>query len=122
MKQGKGSKPDRLSRSTNPPPARNSPSSPRNEATTDGRPAGGASPRVGIGSSAGGLEALENFFTQVPRVSGMDFILVSHVDPDHASILAELVPRFTPMPLKVQTELLPVLTRLPAGNTGEGSP
>ena len=38
-------------------------------------------PIVGIGASAGGLEAFEQFFSQVPPDSGIAFILVSHLDP-----------------------------------------
>ena len=42
---------------------------------------------VGIGASAGGLEASEQFFRKVPPDTGMAFVLVSHLDPSHASIL-----------------------------------
>lgn len=44
-------------------------------------------PIVGIGASAGGLEAFDLFFRHVPPDSGMAFVLVSHLDPNHASIL-----------------------------------
>ncbi|MFI5294135.1 MAG: CheR family methyltransferase [Thermodesulfovibrionales bacterium] len=52
---------------------------------------------VGIGSSAGGLEALEHFFLNMPPDSGMAFVLVSHLDPSHKSILPELLKRYTKM-------------------------
>jgi len=52
-------------------------------------------PIVGIGASAGGLEAFELFFKGVPPDSGMAFILVSHLDPSHASMLAEILQRIT---------------------------
>jgi two-component system CheB/CheR fusion protein len=53
---------------------------------------------VGIGASAGGLAAFEAFFSAVPANSGMAFILVQHLAPDHKSILNELVGRFAKMP------------------------
>ncbi|MDO8263937.1 MAG: chemotaxis protein CheB [Gallionella sp.] len=56
-------------------------------------------PIVGIGASAGGLEAFEQFFRSVPPDSGMAFVLVSHLDPDHASILTEILQRTTTMPV-----------------------
>src|SRR3989338_1246343 len=56
-------------------------------------------PIVGIGASAGGLEAFEQFFRKVPPDSGMAFVLVSHLDPSHASILTEILQRTTTMPV-----------------------
>jgi len=56
-------------------------------------------PIVGLGASAGGLEAFEHFFRNVPRDSGMAFILVPHLDPSHASILTEILQRSTAMPV-----------------------
>lgn len=52
---------------------------------------------VGIGASAGGLAAFEQFFSGMPVgvQPGMAFVLVQHLAPDHSSILAELVRRFT---------------------------
>lgn len=52
---------------------------------------------VGIGASAGGLEAFEQFFRHVLPGSGMAFVLVSHLDPSHASILTEILQRSTHM-------------------------
>jgi len=56
-------------------------------------------PIVGIGASAGGLAAFEAFFSGMPAEtdSGMAFVLVQHLAPDHKSILAELVKRYTQM-------------------------
>ena len=54
-------------------------------------------PIVGIGASAGGLEALEQFLAQVPEKSGMAFVIVQHLDPNHKGILAELLQRTTGM-------------------------
>jgi two-component system CheB/CheR fusion protein len=52
---------------------------------------------VGIGASAGGLEAFSSFFARMPADSGMAFVLVQHLSPDHKSILAELVGKTTDM-------------------------
>jgi two-component system CheB/CheR fusion protein len=51
---------------------------------------------VGIGASAGGLGAFEEFFSALPNNSGMAFIVVQHLAPDHKSILAELIRRTAP--------------------------
>ena len=55
---------------------------------------------VGIGASAGGLESFEEFFRNLTSNSGIAFILVSHLDPDHASMLAEILQRSTEMPVR----------------------
>jgi len=60
-------------------------------------PVGAAFPIVGIGASAGGLEALEVFLQHVPVNSGMAFVVVQHLDPTHEAILAALLQRATPM-------------------------
>jgi two-component system CheB/CheR fusion protein len=56
-------------------------------------------PIVGIGASAGGLAAFEAFFSAIPRdiETGMAFVLVQHLAPDHKSILTELIKRYTRM-------------------------
>jgi chemotaxis response regulator CheB len=56
-------------------------------------------PIIGLGASAGGLEVFERFFRQVPPDSGMAFVLVSHLDPGHASMLTEILQRITAMPV-----------------------
>ncbi|MDZ7599735.1 MAG: chemotaxis protein CheB [Desulfobacterales bacterium] len=58
-----------------------------------------AFPIVGIGASAGGLEALELFLKHVPEESGMAFVIVQHLDPTHKGILVELLQRVTRMPV-----------------------
>ena len=62
-------------------------------------PVGTSFPIVGIGASAGGLAAFEAFFSGMPAdiEPGMAFVLVQHLAPDHKSLLAELVQRFTRM-------------------------
>ena len=56
-----------------------------------------AFPIVGIGASAGGLEALEQFLRHVPADSGMAFVIVQHLDPTHKGIMHELLGRATSM-------------------------
>jgi len=56
-----------------------------------------AFPIVGIGASAGGLEALELFLRQVPEKCGLAFVIVQHLDPTHKGILPELLQRATGM-------------------------
>jgi two-component system, chemotaxis family, CheB/CheR fusion protein len=52
---------------------------------------------VGIGASAGGLDAFEQFFNNMPPDSGMAFVLIQHLDPTHKSILTDLIRSFTRM-------------------------
>ncbi len=54
-------------------------------------------PIVGIGASAGGLEALQELFRSMPVDTGMGFVVVTHQHPGHESILAELLSRETAM-------------------------
>ena len=56
-------------------------------------------PIVGIGASAGGLEALTQFLAGVPAQSGMAFVIVQHLDPDRKGMLCELLQRATSMPV-----------------------
>ncbi|MEI8079391.1 MAG: chemotaxis protein CheB, partial [bacterium] len=63
-------------------------------------PAAAAFPIVGIGASAGGLAAFEAFFSGMPAntdTPGMAFVLVQHLDPDHKSMLTDLIRRYTRM-------------------------
>ena len=54
---------------------------------------------VGIGASAGGLEALEAFFMHMPPDSGMAFIVIQHLSPDYKSMMVELLSKRTAMPV-----------------------
>ncbi|MBS0523401.1 MAG: hypothetical protein JSS04_07160, partial [Proteobacteria bacterium] len=56
-------------------------------------------PVVGIGSSAGGLSALEGLLPAIPADSGLAFVVVQHLDPDHESSLAALLQRLSPIPV-----------------------
>src|SRR5579863_8573722 len=80
-------------------PAPRNRSSPRAGATLSqpGRPPGKAFPIVGLGASAGGLEALEEFFAHMPARNGMAFVVVTHQHPDHTSLLPELLGKHTEM-------------------------
>ncbi|HAO32230.1 MAG TPA: chemotaxis protein CheR, partial [Candidatus Competibacteraceae bacterium] len=55
---------------------------------------------VGIGASAGGLEALESFFSQMTADSGMAFIVIQHLSPDYKSMMVELLSKRTAMPVR----------------------
>lgn len=55
---------------------------------------------VGIGASAGGLVALEQFLEKTPADSGMAYIVVQHLDPTQKALLAELLQRNTLMPVR----------------------
>ena len=65
----------------------------------DTNPRGNPFPIVGIGASAGGLEAFGQLISAVPKSTGMAFVLVQHLDPQHPSLLTELLAPTTPMPV-----------------------
>src|SRR5471032_1808954 len=64
---------------------------------TPASPAMAGFPIVGIGASAGGLEALDQFLGRVPTGSGMAFVIVQHLDPTRKGIMSELLQRVTGM-------------------------
>lgn len=76
---------------------------PDQEPTSDKQPTDrGAPPSpliVGIGASAGGLAAFKSFFSNMPADTGMTFVLVQHLDPDHKSLLVELLTPHAGMPV-----------------------
>lgn len=63
---------------------------------------------VGIGASAGGLEAFKTFFANMRPDSGMAFVLVQHLSPDHKSMLADLISRSTTMPVVEAENNMPI--------------
>jgi two-component system CheB/CheR fusion protein len=63
---------------------------------------------VGLGASAGGLEALEKFLANVPPTSGLAYIVVQHLDPTHKAMLAELLQRATAMRVREAAESMRV--------------
>jgi len=56
-------------------------------------------PVVGIGASAGGLEAFSGFLQNLPANLGMAYVYVQHLSPTHASLLPEILERKTKMPV-----------------------
>ena len=63
---------------------------------------------VGMGGSAGALEAFEQFFTHMPSDSGLAFVLVTHMDPAHKGLMPELLGRCTAMKVAQVEESMPV--------------
>ncbi len=65
-----------------------------------GTPAKTSFPVVGVGASAGGLEAFTGFLRHLPADTGMAFVFIQHLAPQHASMLASLLLRSTAMPVE----------------------
>lgn len=65
-------------------------------------------PVIGIGASAGGLEALMSFFENAPAHSGMAFVIILHLSPKHESSAAEILQRATAMKVTQVTDPMPV--------------
>jgi len=56
---------------------------------------------VGIGASAGGLEALQEFFKAMPSTTGIAFVVIQHLSPDYRSLMDELLARQTTIPIQI---------------------
>ncbi len=100
-KQGKGQASGRKGPVTTKRPRKATPAAPEGKATYS---------IVGIGASAGGLEALQELFKNMPADTGMGFVIVSHLDPSHVTMLPELIGKTTKMPVseaKNQTSIKP---------------
>ena len=54
---------------------------------------------IGIGASAGGLEALQQFFDCMPGNSGLSFVVIQHLSPDYKSLMADILSKHTDMPV-----------------------
>lgn len=65
-------------------------------------------PIIGIGASAGGLDAFKRFVTSMPADSGMAFVLVQHLDPNHESLTADLLARHTTRQVVEARDQMPV--------------
>lgn len=61
-------------------------------------------PIVGIGASAGGLEALQEFFDAMPSSPGSAFVIVQHLSPDYKSFMGELLARHTSIPIDIVSD------------------
>jgi two-component system CheB/CheR fusion protein len=66
-------------------------------------------PVVGIGASAGGLDAFKKLLKAIPKSSGMAFVLVQHLDPNHESMLQELLQKVTSIPVMEVTDDIKVV-------------
>src|SRR5262245_44006341 len=89
-RKGKQAKPRKAKA---PPPAAQPAPAPSGDGALTGFPV------VGIGASAGGLNAFKKFFAAMPPDSGIAFVLIPHLDPTHESFMAGLVGRQTQMPV-----------------------
>ncbi len=65
---------------------------------------------VGVGASAGGLAALRVFFSRIPRESGLTFVVMLHLSPDHESPLADVLQAYVQMSVIKVTETVPLKT------------
>ncbi|MHB8381790.1 MAG: chemotaxis protein CheB, partial [Candidatus Binataceae bacterium] len=61
-------------------------------------------PVVGIGASAGGLEAVSELLAELPATTGMAFLLVQHLDPRHQSLLAEILAKKSGIPVETAAD------------------
>jgi two-component system, chemotaxis family, CheB/CheR fusion protein len=68
-------------------------------ATLSPRQHDGSFPVVGVGASAGGLEAFLELLKHLPLDTGMAFVLVQHLDPQHDSVLTQILARGTKLPV-----------------------
>jgi len=57
-------------------------------------------PIVGVGASAGGLEAFKSFLKAIPKKSGLAYILVQHLPADHESTLTDILEKITDIPVR----------------------
>src|SRR6476469_9114236 len=63
---------------------------------------------VGLGASAGGIHALKHFFAQVPEDSGIAYVVILHMSPEHESKLAEILQSTSPIPVTQVSERVKV--------------
>lgn len=85
--------------------SKQSPAAPQNPALS---PSHLDFPVVGIGASAGGLEAICTFFRQMPADCGMAFVVVLHLSPDHQSVADRIIQETTAMPVRQVSEPVPI--------------
>src|ERR1700693_1479586 len=76
----------------------------KSTAENDTKASSGLFPIVGIGASAGGLEAFSELLRYLPEKSGMAFVLVQHLDPKHGRALEEILARTTTIPVTEVTQ------------------
>src|SRR3954466_13557992 len=61
-------------------------------------------PIVGIGASAGGIEALDTLFAGLGPDGGLAYVVVTHISPDRESLLHEVLGRFTQLPVTIAAD------------------
>ncbi len=88
--------------------ASNPSAAPAQEAAPASAPERPVPPVVGIGASAGGLDAFKRLLAAMPIDSGIAFVLVPHLDPAHESLMVELLARHTAMPVVEAENDMPV--------------
>ncbi|HLW64666.1 MAG TPA: PAS domain S-box protein [Gemmataceae bacterium] len=104
----------RTKKSDTPKPASRQPNTsdpsaaPAAELVVEADPKPNGQPIVGIGASAGGLDAFKRFFGAMPPDSGIAFVLIPHLDPARESLMVELLARHTTMPVVEAKEGVPV--------------
>ncbi len=72
------------------------------------KPSDSQLPIIGIGASAGGLNALKKLFANVPEDSGLAYVIVIHLSPEHKSVLAEVLQPYIKMPVQQVTKSVPL--------------
>ena len=65
-------------------------------------------PIIGVGASAGGIEALEGFFQGMPSAAGLAIVIVTHLSPERESLLDEVIGRYTELSVQVAADGMPV--------------
>ena len=65
-------------------------------------------PVVGVGASAGGLDAFKKLIRAIPENSGIAYILVQHLEPSHESMLVDILQKVTPIPVQEITNNIKV--------------
>ncbi len=63
---------------------------------------------IGIGASAGGMEAIHDLFDYMPVNTGFSFVVIQHLSPDHKSLMAELLAKHTAMQVREATQNMPL--------------
>jgi two-component system CheB/CheR fusion protein len=63
---------------------------------------------VGVGASAGGIDAFRGFFEHMPDDSGLSFVVILHLPVDRPSVLVDILRRFTPMRVIEATDACPI--------------
>jgi two-component system CheB/CheR fusion protein len=102
----KATSPEKKSATARKAPSRKTQAESREEprASESPRSQGVGFPVVGIGASAGGLEAFTELLEHLPSDTGMAFVFAQHLDPRHKSNLAQILSRSTPMPIREATD------------------